>query len=227
MVILDPAETLNVAASNALLKTLEEPGSQTLFLLITDQPMQLLPTIRSRLQTLRLPTPPLEMAQRYLASHAPVTPVVAAANTRPNEETDAQRIALTMASGAPLKAETLLASTWFGLRQDWLQSWRQLVARRISPISVSQQWQSQLPLAEGLTLLHWLLQDMLACHLGLPMIQTDLPALPRFSQAYRVEALTGLQQTLLKMQQTQAQNVQGGLVYDSLVHTLASQSVMA
>lgn len=227
VVILDPAETLNVAASNALLKTLEEPGSQTLFLLITDQPMQLLPTIRSRLQTLRLPTPPLELAQRYLASHAPVIQVVAAANTRPNEEADAQHIALTMASGAPLKAETLMASTWFGLRQDWLQGWRQLVARRISPISVSQQWQSQLPLAEGLTLLHWLLQDMLACHLGLPMIQTDLPALPRFSQAYRVEALTGLQQTLLKMQQTQAQNVQGGLVYDSLVHTLASQSVMA
>lgn len=54
VVIVDPADDLNVNAANALLKNLEEPPSRTVFLLIAHQPGALLPTIRSRTQTIRL-----------------------------------------------------------------------------------------------------------------------------------------------------------------------------
>ena len=53
-VIIDPMEALNTAASNAMLKLLEEPPAQVAFFLISHAPSQLLPTIRSRSQILRL-----------------------------------------------------------------------------------------------------------------------------------------------------------------------------
>jgi DNA polymerase-3 subunit delta' len=51
--IIEQAELMNPAAQNALLKTLEEPAGRTLLVLITDQPGQILPTVRSRCQTIR------------------------------------------------------------------------------------------------------------------------------------------------------------------------------
>ena len=51
--IIDDAEKLNDAASNALLKTLEEPADSTYIFLITSNPSALLPTILSRCQMLR------------------------------------------------------------------------------------------------------------------------------------------------------------------------------
>ena len=49
--IVDPADALSVSCSNALLKTLEEPARDTTFILITRSPDLLLPTIRSRSQS--------------------------------------------------------------------------------------------------------------------------------------------------------------------------------
>ncbi len=49
--IVDPADALSVSGSNALLKTLEEPTRNTTFILITRSPDLLLPTIRSRSQS--------------------------------------------------------------------------------------------------------------------------------------------------------------------------------
>jgi DNA polymerase-3 subunit delta' len=54
VVIVDPADDMNVSAANALLKNLEEPPSRTVFILITHSPGALLPTIRSRCQVVRL-----------------------------------------------------------------------------------------------------------------------------------------------------------------------------
>src|SRR5690606_35641741 len=54
VVIVDPAEDMNTSAANALLKSLEEPPPRTIFILITHSPGRLLPTIRSRCQTMRL-----------------------------------------------------------------------------------------------------------------------------------------------------------------------------
>ena len=49
------ADRMEVAAANAFLKTLEEPPPKTLFLLLTDQPDAILPTIASRSQRIDLP----------------------------------------------------------------------------------------------------------------------------------------------------------------------------
>jgi DNA polymerase III subunit delta' len=54
-VIIDPADDMEKAAANALLKSLEEPPVGTFFLLVTHRPARLLPTIRSRCRTLRFP----------------------------------------------------------------------------------------------------------------------------------------------------------------------------
>ncbi len=52
-VILNEAESMNDEAANALLKSLEEPPSQTVLILITSQPHALLPTVVSRCQKIR------------------------------------------------------------------------------------------------------------------------------------------------------------------------------
>lgn len=53
-VIIDPADEMNIAAANALLKMLEEPPAQVTFLIVSHQPAGLLATIRSRCRELRL-----------------------------------------------------------------------------------------------------------------------------------------------------------------------------
>jgi DNA polymerase-3 subunit delta' len=55
--IVDPADDMNPASENALLKILEEPPARSLFLLVSHAPGRLLPTIRSR--TRRLDVVPL------------------------------------------------------------------------------------------------------------------------------------------------------------------------
>ena len=53
VVIIDGADALGLPAQDAILKTLEEPPSASVFVLITDRPDVLLPTVRSRCQRLR------------------------------------------------------------------------------------------------------------------------------------------------------------------------------
>src|SRR5215470_8687153 len=52
--IVTPAEALNERAQNTLLKTLEEPPPATTFLLVTEHPDSLLPTVRSRCARVQL-----------------------------------------------------------------------------------------------------------------------------------------------------------------------------
>ncbi len=53
--IIDCADELNKSSANALLKMIEEPPPRSLFLMISHQPAQVLPTIRSRSRMLMLP----------------------------------------------------------------------------------------------------------------------------------------------------------------------------
>ena len=57
VVVFSPAEAMNPNAANALLKSLEEPASDTYMLLICHRPQGLPPTIRSRCQQVFLPPP--------------------------------------------------------------------------------------------------------------------------------------------------------------------------
>jgi DNA polymerase III subunit delta' len=90
-VVIDPADQLNSAAANALLKTLEEPTPGVVFLLVTHDADAVPPTVRSRCRLLPLPPPSLEQASDWLQAETGCSP--ADAGTW-----------LAMAGGAPLQA---------------------------------------------------------------------------------------------------------------------------
>ena len=94
VVLIHPAEAMNRATANALLKSLEEPAPSTLFILVSNESDRLLPTIRSRCQVLAVPTPPSELSTRWLSA---------------NGVTDAAHW-LALAGGAPLQALDLAQS---------------------------------------------------------------------------------------------------------------------
>ncbi|WP_333676922.1 DNA polymerase III subunit delta' [Dyella sp.] len=63
---IDPADAMNAAAANALLKTLEEPASQTMLMLIADAPWRMPATIRSRCQRIEFQLPKHEESLAWL-----------------------------------------------------------------------------------------------------------------------------------------------------------------
>lgn len=65
-IILAPAEALNSAAANALLKILEEPPAGARFIAVTDELDAVLPTVRSRCVLLRAPVPDARAALAWL-----------------------------------------------------------------------------------------------------------------------------------------------------------------
>jgi len=67
LVLLNPAEAMNRPTANALLKSLEEPIANTLFILVTSEPSRLLPTIRSRCQAVPVRCPARALAGRWLS----------------------------------------------------------------------------------------------------------------------------------------------------------------
>ena len=69
VVIIERAEKMNPPAQNALLKTLEEPLAGTVFLLLTESPELLLPTIVSRCRALKLHPWPDEVVRNALRVH--------------------------------------------------------------------------------------------------------------------------------------------------------------
>ena len=104
VVLLHPAETLNLQSANALLKTLEEPPPGTRVLLGTADPAHLLPTVRSRCQHVPLAAPPAEVAVAWLAEQG-------------LKDAD---VLLAAASGRPLEAQALAeagidAAAWAAL----------------------------------------------------------------------------------------------------------------
>jgi DNA polymerase III subunit delta' len=70
VVIVDEADAMVAAAQNALLKTLEEPPSASVFLLVSSMPDALLPTVRSRTPRLRFGVlAPAEVADALIRDH--------------------------------------------------------------------------------------------------------------------------------------------------------------
>jgi DNA polymerase-3 subunit delta' len=143
--IIESAEQLNTNGANAFLKTLEEPGANTLLIMVSRPSHRLPATIASRCTRVALRPPPVADALAWLGQRAPDTSWDAA---------------LTLAGGAPLRAlelaalgmpeldadmravlaqlaagsvdVTLLAEHWLkfdlGLRLAWLENW---ITRRI------------------------------------------------------------------------------------------------
>jgi DNA polymerase-3 subunit delta' len=68
VIVVDSADDLNPNAANALLKSLEEPPTRALFVLVSSQPSRLLATLRSRCR--RLDLAPLQFADVQRAANA-------------------------------------------------------------------------------------------------------------------------------------------------------------
>lgn len=66
IIILSPAEAMNINAANAILKNLEEPAGETYFFLVSHHPTRVLPTIRSRCAKVTLAMPASEQALSWL-----------------------------------------------------------------------------------------------------------------------------------------------------------------
>jgi len=94
IVLIEPAETMNNVSANALLKTLEEPAGNTVFLLVCGHPDALPATVRSRCRRLALAPPPAAGAAEWLAATAGIDAAEAATW-------------VAAAGGAPLLAQRL------------------------------------------------------------------------------------------------------------------------
>lgn len=99
VVVLHPAEAMNAASSNALLKTLEEPQGCVVFILVAHQLATIPATILSRCQRLRFACPPQAAGLSWLLAQ------------QVTADTNQVTLALRLASGAPLRAQTLLSSS--------------------------------------------------------------------------------------------------------------------
>ena len=74
VVLINPAEAMNRSTANSLLKSLEEPVSGTLFILVSSEPQRLLPTIRSRCQQVPIAVPERTRAEAWLAQAGVANP---------------------------------------------------------------------------------------------------------------------------------------------------------
>lgn len=81
VVLVSPAEAMNTNAANALLKTLEEPPGQLLFILVTHKPQHLLPTILSRCHALAIAMPSARISINWLEQQGIADPVAVLAQS--------------------------------------------------------------------------------------------------------------------------------------------------
>jgi DNA polymerase-3 subunit delta' len=66
VVLVHPAEHMNIPTANALLKDLEEPPAGAVFILVSHRPALLLPTVRSRCVAVPVPVPPRAAALEWM-----------------------------------------------------------------------------------------------------------------------------------------------------------------
>ena len=139
VVIIAPVERLNINAANSLLKTLEEPPEKTVLILVSSNPSQLIPTIRSRCQVLHLPQPTLQQATEWLSTQT--------IENSPDE-------LLAAAGGKPMLAKQLDEGERLATRKELATDILKLLRGNHSLTNVAKKWEKT-PKAD---LLDWQLQ---------------------------------------------------------------------
>lgn len=160
--IIDPADALNESAQNALLKALEEPPRFARFILITSNPSSLLPTVRSRCQTLTFH--PLSGGEMEAF----------AAAMKIKKKFNIQNIAL--AAGAPGRLFAMRAATEEKKRERILHCLRDGLSLKSYPdVALEIEALAKLPDREVLALTTSLLLDALRTVSGAgPLVHIDL-----------------------------------------------------
>lgn len=105
ILLIEPAEALNTAAANALLKTLEEPPAGTRFILVSSQARRLPATVLSRCLNVSIPLPSLSDAKDWLRVQG----------------VEAIESVLSQAAGRPLRALALSDPEKQLARQDFIK----------------------------------------------------------------------------------------------------------
>lgn len=205
VVLLTPADALNVNAANALLKTLEEPGPGTVLLLQSERAQDLLATIRSRCQRIELIAPDEAAALAWLG---PLAGGEAAA-----------RIALGLARGEPLRALELIEQGWVKQRLRLLEDLQSLVLRQQDVLTVAKHWLESGAdiLAEMLSLIVEDLVRVLLQQETRGLHQSDL--LSRYqgmTSALELRSLLNYLQRLAQVRRELAGNIQAQLLIESL-----------
>lgn len=117
-----PAESMNGAAANALLKSLEEPAGNTVLILVSDNPGRLPVTIRSRCQAISVSQPDKQLVLNWLGNKSGKTKAEVS-------------VALLAAGGSPLRAAQYLESPEVNAYSQVREGLAKLLSR---PGSVSQ-----------------------------------------------------------------------------------------
>lgn len=142
--IISLAEQMNKAASNSLLKTLEEPRGKVLIILISNQSGSVAPTILSRCQQFKIPLPTFKEAQEWLSRELPP---------------DTAAICLSIADNSPLKALNYASQDQQVLRNSLLTYLQQIQHGTIDPTTAA--LESVSLAQEQLSLLMTLTMDMI------------------------------------------------------------------
>ena len=129
IILIEPAEAMNPNASNSLLKTLEEPVSNTIIILLTNKKQALLPTIRSRCQTIDLALPEKQSALQWL-EHALIKQETGASNSA--------QLLLSLASGAPLFALELSQGDHLLVRQTIINHLLSIYNDSADPVAIAE-----------------------------------------------------------------------------------------
>lgn len=130
VVLLEPAEAMNLNAANALLKSLEEPSGNTVLLLISHQPSRLLPTIKSRCVQQACPLPSEAMSLAWLAKSLP--------DLGDEERADL----LTLAAGSPLAALRLQEQGVREQRALAVDGVKKLLKQQVAPSQLAESWKA-------------------------------------------------------------------------------------
>ncbi|HUH31271.1 MAG TPA: DNA polymerase III subunit delta' [Rhodanobacter sp.] len=121
---IDPADAMNPAAANGLLKTLEEPSARTLLLLLADAPWRLPQTIRSRCQRIEFHLPPADQALAWLGAQGVADGA----------------LALSAAGGNPGLARDWFRDGTLARRGEVRKDLAALAAGRGEPVAVVKRW---------------------------------------------------------------------------------------
>lgn len=128
VVLIEPVESMNINAANALLKSLEEPSGNTVLLLVSHQPSRLLATVKSRCVQQACPLPSEAMSLAWLA------------DALPGSSEDERVELLTLAAGSPLAAVSLQAQGVREQRALVVEGVKKLLKQQASPTQLAEGW---------------------------------------------------------------------------------------
>ncbi len=147
VIVLFAADTMNRNAANALLKSLEEPPANTLFIIVTDEVSRLPKTVRSRCSLVSFKAPDKASASAWLGNQ----------NTVPQEHIETY---LAISNNHPLLAQELFRSGYLDNLKAVLTDVNHLWMRRIEVTGTAKKWQD-LGAETAIDILHKLATDLL------------------------------------------------------------------